>query len=285
MRLVLSTRVEVIHQGITLTVAINFLMLGFAFLISSTLSLSLWFFYLLYEVQRYLLGLVGLGGQEAVLGPWSTPVTGHQMMGALTAMVCAGLWMGREHLKDVWHKAIRKTPGVDDFDEIMPYRWTALGGSLGMLILMIAHQRLSWWPFHPLGFAMAPGWTMAPIWFSIFLAWLIKVSILKFGGAGSTRPFFLGLLAGQFATGGYGWSSTVSPAQWGTSSRWSTDCRIPSRPRTLYLQLFAIPILNSRAPGRRAPSPCCSRGRSDGVCPSRSRARRRGGTSRRRTGR
>ena len=82
--------------------------------------------------------------------------------------------------------------------------WT-LGGGLGMLILMIARQRLSWWPFHPLGFAMAPGWTMGPIWFSIFLAWLIKVSILRFGGGRlyyKTRPFFLGLLGGQFAAGG-----------------------------------------------------------------------------------
>ncbi|MCY3789606.1 MAG: hypothetical protein OXH63_12550, partial [Gemmatimonadetes bacterium] len=82
--------------------------------------------------------------------------------------------------------------------------WT-LSGGLVMALLMIARQRLMWWPFHPLGFAVSAGWTMLYIWFSVFLAWLIKLVILRYGGVGlyhKIRPFFLGLIAGQFATGG-----------------------------------------------------------------------------------
>ena len=369
--------------GTNLPVNLNFLMLGFSFLINSTLSLSLWFFLLIYTLQQHVLGLLGINTLQATLGPWSTPVTGHQMMGALIVMVGAGLWVGRHHLAEVWRQALSKKASADDADEIMSYRsallgllvgtvgmtlwlwqsgipawiaplfvfaalvifigltraiveagiptlspamvplgfvvsavgvpalgvkgmvasaytliwvgellvfmmaplsnglrltsetagnrrrllwgiaaamfitlavsiyytlhlaydyggvnlhsqffgqsfpsypsrfalrklsepsgvsvdgwlWT-LSGGLVMALLMIARQRLMWWPFHPLGFAVSAGWTMRYIWFSIFLAWLIKLVILRYGGVGlyhKIRPFFLGLIAGQFATGG-----------------------------------------------------------------------------------
>jgi hypothetical protein len=41
--------------------------------------------------------------------------------------------------------------------------------------------------------------------FSVFLAWLVKTLILKYGGPSFyrlARPFFLGLIAGQFAVSG-----------------------------------------------------------------------------------
>ena len=44
-------------------------------------------------------------------------------------------------------------------------------------------------------------------WFSIFLAWLIKVIVLKYGGAAvftRSRDFFLGLIVGRmFISGGW----------------------------------------------------------------------------------
>ena len=379
----INLKTSVSFLGANLPVNLNFLMLGFSFLINSTLSLSLWFFLLVYTLQQHVLGLLGINTLQATLGPWSTPVTGHQMMGALIVMVGAGLWVGRHHLAEVWRQALSKKDPVDDADEIMSYRsallglligtagmtlwlwqsgipawiaplfvfsalvifigltraiveagiptlspamvplgfvvsgvgvpalgakgmvaaaysliwvgellvfmmaplsnglrltsetagnrrrllwgiagamfitlavsiyytlhlaydyggvnlhnqffgqsfpgypskfalrklnepsgvsvdgwlWT-LSGGLVMALLMIARQRLMWWPFHPLGFAVSAGWTMRYIWFSIFLAWLIKLVILRYGGVGlyhKIRPFFLGLIAGQFATGG-----------------------------------------------------------------------------------
>jgi len=82
--------------------------------------------------------------------------------------------------------------------------WTVAGGLI-MVGLMVARHQLVWWPLHPLGFVVSMGWVMNNIWFSIFLAWLIKVVVLKYGGPGmysKTRPFFLGVVLGQFVVGG-----------------------------------------------------------------------------------
>ena len=82
--------------------------------------------------------------------------------------------------------------------------WTAVGGLI-MAGLMIARHKFIWWPFHPLGFAVSMGWAMVNIWFSVFLAWMIKVLVLKYGGPAlyqKTRPFFLGIVLGQFVVGG-----------------------------------------------------------------------------------
>ena len=81
---------------------------------------------------------------------------------------------------------------------------TAAGGSI-MALLMVARQHLTWWPLHPLGFAISTNAMTNYIWFSVFLAWLIKGLVLKYGGPAlfqQTRPFFLGLIAGQFSCAG-----------------------------------------------------------------------------------
>jgi hypothetical protein len=80
-----------------------------------------------------------------------------------------------------------------------------LAGGVVMLLLMVARHHFVGWPLHPLGFAVAPGWTMNVLWSSILLAWLIKRLVLRFGGARTyerTKPFFLGLVMGQLVGGG-----------------------------------------------------------------------------------
>ena len=79
-----------------------------------------------------------------------------------------------------------------------------LGGGF-MTLLMVARHHLLWWPLHPVGYAVSMVWLMDQLWFSIFLAWLFKLVIIKYGGPHIyqlARPFFLGLIAGQFVTAG-----------------------------------------------------------------------------------
>lgn len=77
-----------------------------------------------------------------------------------------------------------------------------LGGGF-MTMLVAARHLLLWWPLHPIGYPISMVWLTDQLWFSIFLAWLFKLVIIKYGGPAfytRARPFFLGLIAGQFVT-------------------------------------------------------------------------------------
>ncbi|MHB8997470.1 MAG: DUF6785 family protein [Armatimonadota bacterium] len=86
--------------------------------------------------------------------------------------------------------------------------WYAGGAIvLGMAFTMfLAWMRtnFTWWPLHPAGFAVSGGFSMALFAPSIFISWLLKVLILRYGGMSSFRPasmFFMGLILGEFAAG------------------------------------------------------------------------------------
>ncbi|MEE2658948.1 MAG: DUF6785 family protein [Candidatus Latescibacterota bacterium] len=95
-----------------------------------------------------------------------------------------------------------ETPGV---------YWPGMGfmgvGAVGMLALTWLHQRFLWWPLHPIGFPIMTSWVVDWMWFSVFFAWLVKVFVLKYGGAitfAKSRNFFLGMIAGRmFISGGW----------------------------------------------------------------------------------
>ena len=63
-------------------------------------------------------------------------------------------------------------------------------------------------PLHPIGLLMWNNWAIQKLWFSIFLAWMVKALILRFGGAGfynRARYFFMGLIVGE-AMAGMAWN-------------------------------------------------------------------------------
>ena len=82
--------------------------------------------------------------------------------------------------------------------------FTALGAGF-MAVLTYARYCFVWWPIHPLGFATGTFGIMNWVWFSVFLAWLLKTVILRYSGSSGyvrTRPFFLGLILGQVVVAG-----------------------------------------------------------------------------------
>lgn len=97
---------------------------------------------------------------------------------------------------DYIHGKLTTMPGV-----FLPGYWVRLCGAVITLLLAIARRQWMWWPFHPIGFCVSTIWLMDQIWLTCFLAWMIKSLLLRYGGMHAyvrARPFFLGLVLGQF---------------------------------------------------------------------------------------
>ncbi|NUP99580.1 MAG: hypothetical protein HUU35_06965 [Armatimonadetes bacterium] len=79
------------------------------------------------------------------------------------------------------------------------------GGLLVTMALALIRQRYIFFPLHPVGYAVNGNWTMSHLWFSIFLAWLLKLALVKGGGLKAYRrglPFCFGLMLGDCIVGG-----------------------------------------------------------------------------------
>ena len=125
---------------------------------------------------------------------WMIMTLGHQY-GAINLWI----WGGGEYS---YAEKLIRTP-------LEPHVWnwvnTAIGATI-MTLLMVARWLYVWWPLHPLGYAIGPIWIIDALWFNMFLAWLIKVVVLKYGGVGlyrKTRPFFMGMILGYFTPAGF----------------------------------------------------------------------------------
>ncbi len=74
------------------------------------------------------------------------------------------------------------------------------GGGLLMALMMWVRHRVPWWPVHPIGFPIGANFMMERVWGSVFIAWVVKVLVLRFAGAAAYRSsqfFFLGLIVGE----------------------------------------------------------------------------------------
>ena len=91
--------------------------------------------------------------------------------------------------------------------ELYDWGWFNMGlGAAIMGALMAARWLYVWWPLHPLGYVIGPIWIMDHLWVNMFIAWGIKVLVLKYGGVKlylKTRPFFMGMILGYFTPGGF----------------------------------------------------------------------------------
>jgi len=77
-------------------------------------------------------------------------------------------------------------------------------GLIFAVFLMLMRRQFLWWPFHPVGLAVTGSWSTNRIWFSVFLAWLVKWLILRFGKLKAYQraiPFFMGLILGEYVIG------------------------------------------------------------------------------------
>ena len=74
------------------------------------------------------------------------------------------------------------------------------GGALFVLALFLCRAYLPAFGLHPAGFLVAASYALYCLWFSLFLGWLFKVPLVRYGGMRAYRaalPFFLGLILGD----------------------------------------------------------------------------------------
>lgn len=96
---------------------------------------------------------------------------------------------------------------ASDMTEIRTPNWQApFFFAVGVIVTaFLAYMRyaFSWWPLHPLGYALCVSWTVSVFWFSALLAWIIKTVVLRYGGMRlyvKARPWFLGMVLGEFGS-------------------------------------------------------------------------------------
>ncbi len=113
---------------------------------------------------------------------------------------CLGFkwWLGTESF-DKLGQLIRNKPGTD-----MVWMIHVALGAVIVIALNLIRGAFVAWPFHPAGYALAISFAMDYFWFTFFVAWLIKLIIVRYGGMklhNTFVPFFLGLVLGDFFIG------------------------------------------------------------------------------------
>jgi hypothetical protein len=81
----------------------------------------------------------------------------------------------------------------------------SLGLGAGVMAALIALRRsITWWPLSPLGYLVGSSNTvMHQLWFCVLLGWAANALVRRYGGLQTFRrfrPFFLGLVLGEFLT-------------------------------------------------------------------------------------
>ncbi len=177
--------------------------IGFAFLVPSDISLSIWVFYIFtcIEIQAaYYIGRPLEGG------PWG-PFMKWQQAGAFVVFAVGMLWTARRHLWAVLKKATGRDPTVDDSDEPIGYR-LGFWGLLASLAGMIA------WYVH---FGMSV-WTALVLLGLIFAIVLVHARLISQGGLFFTQHSWSAPDLLHDITGGRAFSgaaAVVAQAQYG----------------------------------------------------------------------
>lgn len=66
-------------------------------------------------------------------------------------------------------------------------------------LLALGRYLFYWWPLNPIGFAIGASGPIRGVVFTLFVAWIVQVILLRVGGVGlyrKARPLFLGILVG-----------------------------------------------------------------------------------------
>ncbi len=108
-------------------------------------------------------------------------------------------WLNMPKVIALWHTQEFLPPRNGPVESHSRLGFFGLGATITAM-LAGAHLRWPAFPLHPIGFLMVYSWGVRVTWFSIFVGWLAKVLVVRFGGSHLLtvmRPVFLGLIVGE----------------------------------------------------------------------------------------
>lgn len=110
------------------------LAIGLGFMLTTDISFSCWFFYLMTKLENVFTAAVGwkAAGAGTVSAP---PYLAQQGMGAFIGITIMTLYFARDHLKDVWQGAIGKRQSDDSSEEAASYKTLVVGLILGFIAM------------------------------------------------------------------------------------------------------------------------------------------------------
>ena len=210
----LSHSFIVARNLVNISIRINFLTLGLAYLINTGISFSLWFFYLLAKCEEAVFSILGIHSNVQLdafssVGPTAS-ILSHQVMGAMIVLVLLGLWTARGHLRDVWHQA-RYGSEEEQADELLSNRTAIVGLAAGLGIMSI-------WLWQ----AGLPLWAAAVFLFGAFTVTLALTRVIIEAGLVSALH---GLTGAGFMVSGVG-ASALGPSgvlAMGFTTPWAGD--------------------------------------------------------------
>jgi len=125
-------------------VRFNFYTVGFAYFANIDVLFSICVFYLFYCIQIAFFRRVGISLSSKTGSGDAT--TSLQSGGAFIALILWGVWLARDHLRDVFRKAFNANYDVDDSQELLSYRACVFGFlfSVVFLILWLNAIGLAW---------------------------------------------------------------------------------------------------------------------------------------------
>jgi len=135
----LATNVVIIKNLWSTHLRLSFPMLGFFYLVSLEISLSLWFFNLLVQMSKTVIRFLGIASTENLDGYGAhDPIFNYLGAGAFLALVGSNLWVARKEFRVIWERAMGRGQPTDDAQEIISYRVAFWGMVVGLVVMM-------WW--------------------------------------------------------------------------------------------------------------------------------------------
>jgi hypothetical protein len=139
--------------------------IGIGYLLSTDVTFSCWFFYLMTKLQAVMGSAAGWRDPGTIGTLNAFPYVGSQGAGAFLAVLAVGLWMGRSYLREVW-ESVKRGPDREELEsEAMSYR-AALAGTVVCLVLLLA-------------FCMAAGMGPVPALALVVLAVAFRLSATR----------------------------------------------------------------------------------------------------------